>query len=355
MADDKQDLEDLEIDGVDDIDIDLVDIGTIIDPEKYREKPTSDKPEDEPEEEEEVEEETDDSEGELGDDKSKELTDEEKKRLGKRAQRRIQQLVKRAKDAEARAQELESKYGEASEKASTFEKQASDNRKQLIAELENRLLAQESEAKSALRKAKIDGDLDAEIDATDQLAEVKANQLMLANAKREVEAEVTVDDEERETPSKPKAKEKPEEREKEQRPDRDAMRWMRNNSWFNGETNKHRIMTNWAIEIHRDLIQEGIVPTPGDAEAIKEYYDELDYRIREEFPEEFESKKDNKDTEERPARPANPVSTGGTRTTGRSKGKNEVKLTRSEMAMADRTGVSYEEYAREKAKIASRN
>jgi hypothetical protein len=83
--------------------------------------------------------------------------------------------------------------------------------------------------------------------------------------------------------------------------------------------------------IHNELLEEG-VSAKVDAD---EYYSELDARVREEFPKRFKSSLAKKPT----------TVIGGTRV---APGKQKVTLTRSEVDMADRLGVDYKEYARQK-------
>ena len=113
-------------------------------------------------------------------------------------------------------------------------------------------------------------------------------------------------------------------------PDRKALAWQKRNSWFGGNKTADRIKTQAALVIHKELIDEGIAPQDGS----EEYYSELDARLMAEFP----------DMRKRTARKV-PTVVGGTRTTT---GKTKVRLTKSEIEMADRLNVSYNEYARQK-------
>jgi hypothetical protein len=92
-------------------------------------------------------------------------------------------------------------------------------------------------------------------------------------------------------------------------------------------------MTQAAMVIHKELVDEGIVPSTSP----DEYYNELDSRIRGEFPERFKNKA---------AKKVPPVLSG----TRSAIGKNQVKLSKSEVDMANRLGVSLQEYARQKVR-----
>ena len=108
-----------------------------------------------------------------------------------------------------------------------------------------------------------------------------------------------------------------------------AEAWAQKNQWF-GED---EVMTYAAFGVHRRLIEdEGFDPTSND------YYDELDKRMRNEFPQKFES---------------SPKSNGGrkvasaesSKSRNRS-GRKTVRLTASQVAIAKRLNVPLEEYAK---------
>ena len=95
-------------------------------------------------------------------------------------------------------------------------------------------------------------------------------------------------------------------------------------------------MTFAAYGIHQELIQdEGFDP------QTDEYYDELDKRVRREFPHKFSDNSDN-ETSRKPAQNVAGVSRTNT-STGRS---TKRKLTPSQVAIAKRLGVPLEEYAK---------
>jgi len=92
-------------------------------------------------------------------------------------------------------------------------------------------------------------------------------------------------------------------------------------------------MTQAAMVIHKELIDESIFPNTSP----DEYYNELDSRIRDEFPDRFKNTRTKKI----------PTVISGTRS---AIGKNQVKLTRTEVDMANRLGVSLQDYARQKVR-----
>jgi hypothetical protein len=90
-------------------------------------------------------------------------------------------------------------------------------------------------------------------------------------------------------------------------------------------------MTNAAFTIHEDLVAMGI-----DVES-DEYYNEVDKRMKENFPHKFSQ-------QEQPvqSKPVQKVASAGRKQEGR----RTVKLTKSQVAIAKKLGVPLEEYAK---------
>ena len=113
-------------------------------------------------------------------------------------------------------------------------------------------------------------------------------------------------------------------------PDPKAEDWASNNSWFG----KDRAMTFTAFEIHKDLVErEGFDP------QTDEYYAEVDKRIRVEFPHKFDTK------ETQTSKPTQNVAS--VKRTAVRQGKQTVRLTSSQVAIAKKLGVPLEEYAKQ--------
>ena len=266
---------------------------------------------------------------------SSELSDEERKHYGQRAQKRIQRLVRDKKDTAQRMDAMAARLAELEQNNTDLVVTGRNQQKSLLTEHQNRLEADEERALSNLRNAKEAGDLDEEIKAQDVLASAKAERLLVRKALQQAEH---FDKKQKVQPNQEEV-----EPQQEQRIDRDALQWQKRNLWFGGQTPKERVMTQVALDIHKDVVESGLYPS----EDTDEYYAELDARLQKEFPDEFSSKREIQ----------SPV-TGGTRTGNvvtRSGGKRKVKLTRSQVATAKRLGVSPEAYARQVAAIAARS
>ena len=294
------------------------------------------KPEEQPEQEapvqseETVEEESEDEEPSEEDDADKSEDEEEeskeKKPVGKRAEKRIKRLVKEKKDLEAQLKKYKEQEETWTSERETLQSKSKDSELQAINSYLERLKAQEKQSLTALKTAKESGDIDAEIKAQDALASVKAENLIAQQYRIRAESEKKTVEKSTETPKKKESS-------NEYVPDRKALNWQKRNEWFGGLSTKDRIMTQAAMVIHKELIDEGIVP----ASNPDEYYNELDSRIRGEFPERFKNTA---------AKKVPPVLSG----TRSAIGKNQVKLTKSEVEMANRLGVSLQEYARQKVR-----
>lgn len=119
--------------------------------------------------------------------------------------------------------------------------------------------------------------------------------------------------------------------------DEKAEAWRQNNAWFG----KNHEMTAWALGMHRTLENEGI-NTQSD-----EYYERINSRARQLFPEEFEGKT-NAEPEAAPQqKPSNVVAPAT-----RSISPNKVKLTKSQLAVAKRLNVPPTRYAEQALKLA---
>ena len=113
-------------------------------------------------------------------------------------------------------------------------------------------------------------------------------------------------------------------------PDPKAESWAAKNSWFGTD----KAMTFTAFEIHKDLTEkEGFDPHSN------EYYSEVDKRMRVDFPHKFGN------NEDKPTTKTVQSVASAKRTT--KTGRQTVRLTSSQVAIAKKLGVPLEEYARQ--------
>jgi hypothetical protein len=116
----------------------------------------------------------------------------------------------------------------------------------------------------------------------------------------------------------------------EQPADPQAETWAAKNKWFG----QNRAMTFTAFEIHKDLVEkEGYDPKSN------EYYTEIDKRIRVDFPNKFDK--------DRGIETSKPVQSVASANRSVKQGRQTVRLTSSQVAIAKKLGVPLEEYAKQ--------
>ena len=187
-------------------------------------------------------------------------------------------------------------------------------------------------AKAKLKKAMDDQDAEAMAAANLELGKLGADQARYEQLKAQQDALAKAPKQEKEVEI-PKAQE--------QAPVKDpkAEAWAVENDWFG----RDKVMTNVAYAIHEDLVNQGVDP------RTDYYYTEIDKRMRENLPHKFQQ-------DSSPEEPAaqQPVQTVASANRNRGTGRNVVKLSSSEAAIAKRLGLSNEQYASEKLKLQRR-
>lgn len=187
-------------------------------------------------------------------------------------------------------------------------------------------------AKAKLKKAMDDQDSEAMAAANLELGKLGADQVRYEQLKAQQEALAKAPKQEKEVEI-PKVQE--------QAPVKDpkAEAWATDNEWFG----RDKVMTNVAYAIHEDLVNQGVDP------RTDYYYTEIDKRMRENLPHKFQQDS----SVEEPAT-QQPVQTVAGANRNRGTGRNVVKLSSSEAAIAKRLGLSNEQYASEKLKLQRR-
>ena len=124
------------------------------------------------------------------------------------------------------------------------------------------------------------------------------------------------------------------------KPDQKALRWQDKNDWFG----KDEEMTSLALGVHEKLVRSGIDPTSD------EYYHRIDSTMQKRFPEYFG---DATLDEETPAQRTKPSTVVAPAT--RSTAPKKVRLTKTQVALAKKFGLTPEQYARETLKLEKTN
>jgi hypothetical protein len=243
---------------------------------------------------------------------------------GKKVQSRIDKLTRRLRETERREQAaIEFAQGVQGE-AQQLRHRAGTLDRGYIAEYEQRVKAETEDTKAKLKVAMDNGDADAVIAAQQDLARL---------AVESERAKATVMQRERmaRAAQSPAAQQYQQQQMAQQQaqqapppPDPQAEDWAEKNEWFG----KDEPMTLTAFSIHRNLVEEGVDPSS------KTYYNELDKRLKDNFPHKFQSST--------PTQTVASVNRGGPITAR----KGTVRLTPSQVAIAKKLGVPLSEYAK---------
>jgi len=120
-----------------------------------------------------------------------------------------------------------------------------------------------------------------------------------------------------------------------------ALNWQKQNQWF-GQDDE---MTSLALGLHQKLVREGVNPQSDD------YYDRINSRMRQLFPDRFDSDEDtaSEPPAEKPRRAS--VVAPATRSTAPTK----IKLTESAVKLAKKLGLTPEQYAHSVAELRKQN
>jgi len=234
--------------------------------------------------------------------------------------KRIDKLTRKFREAERRekaaldfAKGLQKKYEDTQTKYdSTDEK--------YLKEFDARVDSQREQVKRKLKEAIENNDADKIMEANDELTQLTVEKEKARIKMADREARLKQLEEQKNAP-----KEQPiQEQQVQAEPSERARSWASKNAWFGND----KIMTNAAMTVHEDLVGMGV-----DVES-DEYYNEIDKRMKENFPHRFATQEQR--------RPVQKVASAG-RT---QQGRRSVRLTKSQVAIAKKLGVPLEEYAK---------
>lgn len=260
--------------------------------------------------------------------------DDETVEYGKKVEKRIARMTARMRDAERERDELRSENQRlAQERAQTSQRLTSVDTGYLK-EFGSRVDTQLEVARQDYKNALMRNDPDKILAAQERLNTAQQEKGQHQRALRVAEAR-------RAQQQAPPQQARPQQARPQQqpKPDPKAEAWAKDNPWFGSE----RSMTFATYGIHQDLLDEGF-DARGD-----EYYDELNKRLRTEFPQKFEQSQgqggQQRGSVHQTVAGASRGSPGGAgQKQGR--GKRVIKLTPGQAAAAREIGVSYEEYAK---------
>ena len=239
-------------------------------------------------------------------------------------QKRIAKLTRKMREAERQKEEAIAFAESTNKQKSELEGRLSRLDKSYTSEFETRVKTNMTAARQALKTAIESQDVEGQIAAQEQIANLtmdgaRLNAMKVAEeSKPEPVKDVNI------APQRPTQA---------AATDPKAEDWAAKNAWFGNDS----AMTYTAFDLHKTLVeQEGYDPKSD------EYYAEVDKRIRLEFPHKFDKVDDT--TTERTKPVQNVASAKRSASTGRRK---TVKLTPSQVAIAKRLGVPLEDYAKQ--------
>jgi len=251
------------------------------------------------------------------------VTDEELEDYSDKVRKRIQHFSKgyhderRAKEEALRErQELERITQTLMEENKKLKGNVNKNQTALLEQAKKNAAIETEGAKRAYKDAYESGDSDAVLEAQEKLTNAKIKSERLANFKLPALQET-------ETPVQTQVEQLAPVVQVDER----AADWQKANSWFGSDDE----MTSLALGLHNKLVKQGVSPQSD------EYYETIDSRMRQVFPDNFE------DAE--PKRKKTQVVAPATRSTAPKK----VTLTRTQVHIAKRLGLTPEQYAKQVA------
>ncbi len=259
-------------------------------------------------------------------DPPKDFAEDELNKYDEGVRKRIQHFTKgyheerRAKEAAEREREEALRIAQAVVEENKKLKGSLNTNQQALLEQAKKVVGNEVEkAKAKYKEAYESGDSDAIVDAQEALIAAKSKMERVNNFKpaplQEEKTEVQI----------------PQQVTKQPEPDRKAQAWQSENKWFGTDDE----MTSFALGLHTKLVKSGVDPQSD------EYYEKLNSRVRQVFPDQFES--------EKPVDAPPPPKKSNVAPATRSTAPKKIVLTQTQVNLAKRLGVPLELYARKVA------
>lgn len=255
-----------------------------------------------------------------------ELTDEELESYSEKVKKRLQHFSKgyhdqrRAAEQAAREKaELEAMAARLVEENKRLKGTVGQNQQAMLEQAKKMAERELEEAKAKFKSAYDAGESDAVVAAQEELTAAKMKAERVNNLKlpalQESESEVQTQT------TAPAVDER-------------AVKWQQDNSWF-GQDDE---MTSFALGLHQKLVKQGVNPRSD------EYYEKINSRMRQVFPDAFDDIEEEEPEETKPRRKTNVVAPAT-----RSTAPKKIVLTQTQVALAKRLGVPLEEYAKQVA------
>jgi hypothetical protein len=236
--------------------------------------------------------------------------------------KRIAKLTKKMREAERQKDEALSYANRIKGERDRYEATATGLDRNYASEMEGRITSSLAAAQAKLAAARTNEDAKAEVEALTSISQLGYEQGKLAEIKSQHAMQDSAANE------KPTLQQQPV-RQPAPVKDPKAEAWADENDWFG----KDNAMTYTAFDLHRKLTEEEGMDPQSD-----EYYNEVDKRIRLEFPHKFDK------VEQKISKPTQNVASA---TRSSKTGRKTVKLTPTQVTIARKLGVPLEEYAKQ--------
>ncbi len=236
--------------------------------------------------------------------------------------KRIAKLTKKMREAERQKEEALRFAENVKRERDRFKTAATSLDENYATEMEGRITSSLSAAQAKLAAARTNEDSKAEVEALTAISQLGYEQGKLAEIKSQHAMQDSAANE------KPTSQQQPV-RQPAPVKDPKAEAWADENDWFG----KDNAMTYTAFDLHRKLTEEEGMDPQSD-----EYYNEVDRRIRLEFPHKFDK------VEQKISKPTQNVASA---TRSSKTGRKTVKLTPTQVTIARKLGVPLEEYAKQ--------
>jgi len=246
----------------------------------------------------------------------------------KGAEKRIRQLIRQRKERDEHIQALIQKNEELNTNLRTKDKEVNTLGKSSLDASEKQLTDKIELARAVYTEAFEEGDKDRVLKAQEMLNDAQIDLKNVTAAKNNYQE---IEDVPQQAQPQPQQQVR-------QQPANDprAEDWASKNDWFG----KDNVMTAAALAIDAELKGEGYDPQDQD------FYQEIDNRLKQAFPQKLGNSQER--VQENTSSPAQVVS-GGSRSSSSSSRK--VKLSKEDVALAQKWNIPLEKYAAEKLKV----
>ena len=247
-----------------------------------------------------------------------EKKEEDLEEYSQSVKRRIDKLTRKMREAERREQAAIEYAKQIQEENKNLQATTINTSRERVSSDEASVASTETLLNTALKQAMEAGDVEKQVEAQQKMA-----QLAIEKERLRIRKNKLAQQEQAEQTTNPVEDVINQPQQQQKAPDPKAQEWAEDNKWFGTD----RAMTYTAMSFHDELVTEGF-----DASS-DEYYNEIDRRIRKEFPQKFEDQSKPKQTVASAVRKS-------------ASGRRTVKLTPSQVAIAKKLGVPLEEYAK---------